>query len=240
MEETRISLQDKLETLEQQVKETVQGAAEAATETVQTVKEAVQETVGTVKDTVQETVQSVRQTFDLRRQVEKHPWPMFIGATMVGFVSTRVLSRALDTTSQAGVPKTFAAMPSPGPSFLHRNGADNGVVAGSSAAAIPDKPGFLGKIAEHYSDELAKLKGLAIGALGNVVRETLTTGVSPALSQQIAEIVDNVTVKLGGQPIREPLLRPAAGTTPASTSARASYEHRYDKTEAMPVARLMP
>jgi ElaB/YqjD/DUF883 family membrane-anchored ribosome-binding protein len=89
--DTRASLQDKLETLEQQVTDTVQGAAEAASETVQTVKEAVQDTVEAVKSTVENTVESVKDTLSLSKQVEAHPWGMFIGAALVGYAGTRLL-----------------------------------------------------------------------------------------------------------------------------------------------------
>jgi phosphate uptake regulator len=63
MEETRASLSEKLETLEQQVVGTVQDARAAVTDTVETVKEAVHETVETVKD-----------TFDIGAQMQRHPW----------------------------------------------------------------------------------------------------------------------------------------------------------------------
>ena len=102
MEETRTSLQEKLETLENQVKETVEEATEAVNETVQTVKEVVQGTVETVKESVEtvkgsveNTVETVKQTFDLRRQVCEHPWPMFLGAAAVGFVGGKLLDRFL-------------------------------------------------------------------------------------------------------------------------------------------------
>ena len=62
MEETRTSLTEKLETLEEQVAGTVQGATAAVSDTVETVKDSVEETVSTVKDTVQETVGTVKDT----------------------------------------------------------------------------------------------------------------------------------------------------------------------------------
>jgi len=93
MEETRSDLQTKLETLEQQVKDTVQEATEAVSDTVATVKETVKETVETVKETVEETVESVKETFNLTRQVQAHPWPAFACATLVGFVGSRLLLR---------------------------------------------------------------------------------------------------------------------------------------------------
>jgi hypothetical protein len=69
MQETRRDLAEKLETLEQQV-----------TDTVATVREAVQDTVGAVRD-----------SFDLPLQVRRHPWLM-VGASMaVGYAGARLL-----------------------------------------------------------------------------------------------------------------------------------------------------
>src|SRR4051794_2704569 len=84
MEETRTALQDKLESLEQHVSNTVQGASDAVTDTVDSVKSA-----------VQDTVDSVKESLSVRYQVERHPWTMFLGAALVGFVGARLLTRKL-------------------------------------------------------------------------------------------------------------------------------------------------
>src|ERR1700687_542184 len=63
IEETRQSLTEKLETLENQVMGTVQHA-----------RETVEETIGSVKSTVSETVDTVKRTFDLEYQVGQHPF----------------------------------------------------------------------------------------------------------------------------------------------------------------------
>src|ERR1700681_3970542 len=76
MEETRTSLTDKLETLENQVVETVQETTTAVADTVENVKEAVQETV------------------NLRHQVERHPWPMLGLSVATGYLAGRLFNRA--------------------------------------------------------------------------------------------------------------------------------------------------
>src|ERR1700730_10040165 len=65
IDETRSSLTEKLETLESQVRGTVQGA-----------RATVEETIEAVKGTVQDTVRSVKRTFDVNYQVEQPPWTM--------------------------------------------------------------------------------------------------------------------------------------------------------------------
>jgi len=207
MDETRSALQDKLETLEQQVKDTVQDATEAVSETVESVKDAVHETVGTVKDTVQDTVQSVKNTFDLPRQVEAHPWAMFLGAAAVGFIATRWLTRPASPAPAAIIPRTESISSPPSRNGGHEPG--NGVAASprqaatSQPASAPSKGSWF---ATHYSEELAKLKGLAVGTVGGLVRALLTSSVAPAMAEQIKDVVNGITVKMGGHLIEGPLL----------------------------------
>jgi ElaB/YqjD/DUF883 family membrane-anchored ribosome-binding protein len=208
MEETRTSLQDKLETLEQQVKETVQGATVAATETVQTVKDAVEETVETVKETVDQTVQSVKKTFDVRHQVHEHPWTMLLGAAAVGFVGGRLI---YGSEQAPALPLGFEGpgQVEPTPSKPHRNGK-------SHPPPPTDHAGFWSGVAGSYRDELAKVQGLAVGVAASVVREWLTSSAPPALAEQIAEIVDSFTAKLGGKPIHGSVFQTTPATPPAN------------------------
>jgi hypothetical protein len=241
MEQTRNDLQDKLETLEQHVTEKVQGAAEAAnetvlnvtetvnetvqsvTETVQSVKEALEETVGSVKETVQETVVSVKNTFDLRMQVANHPWPMFIGAAVVGYAGAHLLSRVLpqeheNATTPTAAPTVSKPTPQAGG---HRNGKSH------HRKAEPQS--LWHKLSEHYSGELAKLQGLAVGAVANVVREMLTSAAAPALAEQIREIVDGATTKLGGQPLHGSIFE----SVPAASSEKQEFATPTGPYEAM-------
>jgi len=224
MEETRSSLQDKLETLELQVKNTVQEATEAVAETVESVKEAVHETVETVKDTVQDTVQSVRQTFDLSQHVQDHPVAAFLGATAVGFIATRWLMSFEKTgTSKAPLRPAPAFTPPPP---LQRNGGH----AKSSTAAQASKEGWLSK---HYSKELSKIKGLAVGAVGGVVRDLLTSSVPPNMAEQIKEVVDGFTEKLGGQVIEGSIL-PAASERASGQTAEGKNGGSAEKKPYIP------
>jgi ElaB/YqjD/DUF883 family membrane-anchored ribosome-binding protein len=209
MADTRTALKDKLETLEQQVKDTVQGATDA----VETVKDTVKETVETVKETVEETVQSVKETFNLSKHVQEHPWPAFACATAVGFVGGRLLSRAGAEKGQA----MAAASPVPEPApALYRNGN-----AGAGAAPSPPSPrrGFWSWLGEHYKEELDKAKGLAIATVGGVIREMVTSDVSPEIGERIKEVIDGFTTKLGAQPIKGPILQPAPRPSAAMATA---------------------
>ena len=100
MTETRTALTEKLETLEEEVASKVKGTTETVAETVETVKEAVEGTVHTVKETVENTVETVKDTFDVNRQVERHPWMMFGGAVLLGFVGGRLVRQRFQELDQ--------------------------------------------------------------------------------------------------------------------------------------------
>jgi ElaB/YqjD/DUF883 family membrane-anchored ribosome-binding protein len=210
IEETRSALTEKLETLEQEVKETVKGATDAVVGTVQTVRQTVQDTVGTVKETVSDTVQTVKHTFDLRYQTEEHPWPMLAGSVAVGFVTGSLLphhDRMVRGMSRSGhVPRTFyqgdgARGPAPG---LH---VQPETVRQSFAAAPAAAPrhGPLSGLVEQFAPEIHKLKSLAVGAGAALVRDMLREAVPSNLAGQLTEVIDSVTQKLGGQPIQGPV-----------------------------------
>src|SRR5947207_10702413 len=93
MEAQRAALADKLETLENRIVQTVEGAREAVSETVQTVKDSVQCSVQTVRESVQSSVEAVKDTLDVRAQVERHPWAMVGGAAALGFAAGYLLNR---------------------------------------------------------------------------------------------------------------------------------------------------
>jgi ElaB/YqjD/DUF883 family membrane-anchored ribosome-binding protein len=220
MLETRASLAEKLETLEQQVVGTVQSATTAVTDTVESVKEAVQETVAMAKTSVHDTVEAVKDTFDISRQVREHPWLMMGGSVAVGFAGGYLLNRAASSANRAdlgGVPSLSSLGARSGP------GRDGGAALSRSeerssamAASASTRKGLLTDLGQTFEKELHQLKGLALGTLLSAVRDLVANSAPPQLGPQLAEIIDSATVKLGGQPIKGPLMdrcQHAAGTT---------------------------
>jgi ElaB/YqjD/DUF883 family membrane-anchored ribosome-binding protein len=201
MEETRTSLTEKLETLEQKVVDTVQGATSAVSDTVQNVKDSVQETVATVKDTVEGTVcavkesvaggvETVKEYVDIRGYVQEHPWLMTGGAVAVGYtlgclfparepMNTAELAKASDGPRHHDGPRS------------HRNGGHHVRKRAEAAAS------WLGD----FAPELQKLKGLALGTLLGSVREMVTQAMPGQLGEQVKQVIDKFTTKLGGQPL---------------------------------------
>jgi len=208
MQETRTALTEKLEALEQQVVETMQGAKDAVTETVDSVREAVHDTVDTVKDSMQDTVESVKEAFDLERQVERHPWAMVGGSVALGYLSGCLYNRVAECEGPSFAHKPEAAAPTP--SFTHRNGGSfqssggNGV--GTEASRPAEGPSLLTNLAGTFHSEIGMLKSLAIGAAMGLVRDLVAQRVPPQLSGQLTEVIDSMTTKLGGQPVRGPVL----------------------------------
>jgi len=187
MQETRASLTEKLETLEQKVVGTVENATTAVNETVDVIKETVHETVATVQDGVKGSVDSVKDFMDVPAHVERHPWLMLGGSVAVGYCLGTLL------TPRRPVAVAPAAT---GSSVLWPPAPSNGVVSQNRvpAAAAPAEPSM-------WASEVAKLKGLALGALFGTARELLASSMPPQMGEQLKDVVDSVTRKVGGQPL---------------------------------------
>lgn len=102
--DARTSMTEKLEVLEDRVRETLKDTRSAVEGIVENVKGTVDDTVGAVKETVDQakstvgslvenvkdtvgsTTTTVRQSFDVQHQVAQRPWLMFGGAILTGYV----------------------------------------------------------------------------------------------------------------------------------------------------------
>jgi len=221
MAETRVSLTDKIEKLEETLKENVETALHTATgtvenvtekveETVETVKEAVEGSVEAVKETVHETVETVKEAFNLRRHVQRHPWAMLGGAVMVGFLGGRLLGGAQRWRERRRQRRDEHLFPRPG-----TTAAQAPMPTSAPARAFEQEPerepeeqqsSWLGHFGETFGDELSKLKGLALGATFGALRDMLTASVPDQLKPQLSDVMNNFTDKLGGRVFEGPLL----------------------------------
>jgi ElaB/YqjD/DUF883 family membrane-anchored ribosome-binding protein len=104
IKDTRSAITEKLDILEARVRETVEGAQSSVEDIVETVKDMVDTTVEAVRhgvegaqstvegiaenirETVGDTVETVKRTLDVPHQVDQHPWLMFGGATLAGYL----------------------------------------------------------------------------------------------------------------------------------------------------------
>lgn len=200
MEETRSDLAEKLDTLEKEVVDTVHEATEAVSGTVENVKDAVQETVATVKGTVQDTVESIRETFDLKCQVQRHPWAMLGGSVAVGYFLGSMVNR-LTTSGTTEMPMSKLATRSDGRQreVAARETSEASALAGATSAIA----GAASSIFEALGPEIERLKGLAIGTALGAVRDTVAEALPPAIKGSVCDVLNRVTSKLGGEPVHD-------------------------------------
>jgi ElaB/YqjD/DUF883 family membrane-anchored ribosome-binding protein len=228
MEDTRTSLTDKLETLENKVSDTVQEATSAVSDTVASVKESIQDTVATVTDSVQDTVTTVKDTlhdgvesvksmFDIPHLVEQHPWAAVAGSIAVGFCLERTFGKRTTpmTEKMAEASAPIPAQPGqtgyegavfPGAAAMQsRQGRGHHSTNGGHAPrARHEKAAKKHSLLSALAPEIEQVKGLALGALFGLAREMIVKAVPPEMGERLKEIMDNVTQKLGGKPLEQP------------------------------------
>jgi ElaB/YqjD/DUF883 family membrane-anchored ribosome-binding protein len=184
---TRSAMADKLGALEDRVMGTVQSAQETVEDSIQLTKD---------------TVATVKRNFDIRYQVEQHPWAIVGGCFVVGLalggLYRRVRQRsrqapnrpAGNETSLRGSPSLFAAQ-------LRKDIFDTTAPPPRSHSMAANGSGFFGP----FQEEIDKLKGMAIGYVMGLARDSIKEAV-PQLASQIHDVMNSVTTKLGSRPVQ--------------------------------------
>jgi ElaB/YqjD/DUF883 family membrane-anchored ribosome-binding protein len=186
IEQTRSALTDKLETLETQVRGTVENA-----------RASVEETIQTLRSTVSETVESIKESLDLRQHVRRHPWLMLGGSIATGFVVGSYLERAANGQRVSSRPRGLTSV---------REDERERAAGPQAAAPVPPGPqaeprrGLLGWLLHEFDDEIDQVKQVAIGASMGLLRDYLRRNL-PQFEQQIGEVLDSATHKMGGKPM---------------------------------------
>jgi hypothetical protein len=201
----RSGLTRKIETLEREVFGTVRGTRDAVTETVQTVKDTVQSTVANVKDTITETVDAVKDTFNLPLQTQRHPWAVFGGSIGVGFLLGSSLPAKVGSQISTGLGNRMGNRIQSliAPTVAPTPPAGRGQRGGQE---VSEHRSFWSGLAEQFQPEFEKLKGIAIGAAANVIRDVLKKRVPEPLAPHVHGLVHDVSEKLGGEKIEGSLL----------------------------------
>jgi ElaB/YqjD/DUF883 family membrane-anchored ribosome-binding protein len=202
MDETRASMSEKMESLEQKVVDSAHDAANIVGQAVDNVKDAMHDTVENVKDAV-----------DLPLQVSRHPWAIVGGSIAVGFLGGYLLFRHAAPQPSANA-KSSPVVPD-GPRFTE---PANGVVKGARiseeafakkpaadvAPPASHQPSWLGRMHDRFGAEIETVKGLAIGAVMGVARDMITQSSSEKMKVALADVIDGITVKMGGEPLHAP------------------------------------
>jgi hypothetical protein len=192
MGQTRSALTEKLENLETKVFGTLDSAANTVNQTVHLVGSSVRESTENVRDTMRETVSSVRDAFDLSRQFHEHPWLLLGGSVVAGYVGGVVL----DNLEHGHMPSLSA------PIRAEQLLPESSEVRQRLEAAPPARRrgfGFLSELANAFAPELEKLKAAAVGMALGVIRDRINESVPPQVRENVNEVVDRITTKLGGQ-----------------------------------------
>ena len=185
---TRSDMADKLEALEDRVMGTVQSAHETVDDSIQMARD---------------TVATVKRNFDIKYQVEQHPWAVVGGCFFVGlalgglYLGVRRRSRrapnwpAADETRLVGSP------------YLHAEQPSNGRIAAAAPPPQPysmsaNRPGFFGR----FDEEIDKVKGMAVGYVMGLVRDSIKDAV-PQLASQIDDVMNSATTKMGSKPVQQ-------------------------------------
>jgi ElaB/YqjD/DUF883 family membrane-anchored ribosome-binding protein len=205
IDQTRADLTEKLETLESQVMGTVSSARENVQDTIDQVTSAVQGTVDQVTHTVQDTVDQVKQTFDLSYQIQARPWVLVGGSVVAGLLVGALVGRESRGVRRGAA---FTAPRAPYPPAEGRAAPEMEAPSYVAPRREPAGPSIFGSLWQQFQPELEKVKEMAIGYAAGAVRDMVKQSL-PAFGQQIDEMMNNVTTKLGGTPVREPVLSPS-------------------------------
>ena len=219
IEDTRSAMTEKLEMLEERVRETVEDAQSSVEEIVENVRDTVDTTVAAVKQTVEgaqasvedmvenvrgtvgETVATVRHTFDVHHQAEQHPWLMVSGSLLVGYLlgnrSGGSTSAALSTTDPRLAPASTTATAS----------------RASPAHSQPQQEMGSG-VRERFKDEIGIIEGAVIGAVVRTLGDKLKQALLPAASP-----VKSVMTKGDAQPSKRPVQTPVTSRTAINRGA---------------------
>jgi ElaB/YqjD/DUF883 family membrane-anchored ribosome-binding protein len=203
IDETRTALTEKLVTLEDQLRDKVEGARETVEETIENVKTSLRK-------------------FSPRHQVQQHPFVMVGAASAAGLLVGQVVqvrrAQAAEWTA-TGAPAQGAryAPERPVPqTSAYEDASDVGSFAPpdqgrwraeraayAPAPHRPRRPSVLAKLADTFSDELDMIKAMALAAALDTVRRVAKDSM-PKLGEQIDRVMDSAMTKVGADPEPEP------------------------------------
>jgi len=227
IEETRASMSEKLELLEERVRDTLEETKTAVDDIVENVKGTVDETVGAVKETVDgakatvenivenvkgtmdDTVTMVKQSFDIRYQVDQHPWLMLGASVITGSLLASFLhpgreargSSSYATRTQNG-PRVADTSRGTGLTAMYTVAGDEDFIesAEPSAQSQTQKRQSWGNALGLFQEEVVDvMKGAVIGTVMGTVREMIRQNM-PSIIAPFDKMVNNVSKKLGTEP----------------------------------------
>jgi ElaB/YqjD/DUF883 family membrane-anchored ribosome-binding protein len=205
-----------VEDMVKDAKATVGTTLAAVRQGVAGAQSSVEEIVEQVKDTIGETAATMQRTLDLPTQVEQHPWSMFGGAVLAGYL----LGSWSESHSAAGPTAV------PASEAVRRPGSPSAVPALTSAP--PPQPGLVGDVLEQLQDEMVTLKSAAVEALMSTLRAMVKQAI-PALAPHL----EHAKTRPGHQsqhPMQPPAARFRTAGNGSSSSVRPGEEQQQVQT----------
>ncbi|HXG17773.1 MAG TPA: hypothetical protein VNN62_01695 [Methylomirabilota bacterium] len=246
IEETRASMIEKLELLEERVRETVESAKSTVDDIMENVKETVDDTVGAVKgtvdeakstvenivenvkDTVNDTVTRVKHTFDLQYQMETRPWLMLGVSAAFGYLLGSLGARSAPPRETAG---RYAS----GAEALQRSGYYAAAAGAKPYSGYPtaDSPssrrsGFLGQFQEEFDMIKIAVMGAMMSSLRDMVKQSMPSG-----APQLEKAINSAATKLGAGPL-EGAERQTGRPAQSSQPGRDAEAHRQEPAPTKP------
>jgi ElaB/YqjD/DUF883 family membrane-anchored ribosome-binding protein len=207
------------------VRETVEVLKDAVQDTVQSVRDSVGDTVESVRDTFSLEKQMVNRPWTVLAISAGVGFaagylltpPARRRGTMPS-LSSPLQSRVAPPPLSSHGPEGFVqAQPSQAAAFsgyessgaahppTSSNGVDHGSREPQEPASASNGHGLFDTVAHAFEGEITALKGLALGALGGLVRDFVVPQIPATLKEKVHEIIDDFTTKLGGEPVRGPI-----------------------------------
>jgi ElaB/YqjD/DUF883 family membrane-anchored ribosome-binding protein len=209
MAQTRSSLSDKLERLEQRVFETAENTVGAVEDSAFTLKHCVQDSVQAVSSAVRDSWLAATSALDAHKQVEQYPWSCVAASVGAGFIAGCLVPEThLHTTPEAAL---RAERMRPGPSD-------------DIAQAERCRSGWLKSAIEPLRPEIHTLKELGVGMILGLVRDFVNEAAPESVRSGLIEVLNDVTRKVGGRPLPSPILTGFGNG--ASTGHRSAFAQR--------------
>lgn len=150
----------------------------------------VEQTVESARQSLHDTAESLRETFDVKDQFNKRPWLLVAGAASLGYIGSALLH---DGRPRRSVPNAV------------RTSKD-----------LAHARGIIARMAQQLTPEVVQLRGLALGALLGMVRDLATKTAPQRMERELVDVINGITVKMGGTPARDPAPGDASGANGTS------------------------
>jgi len=189
MDETRASLAEKIEELENKVLGTVHNATDTVASAVDGAKEvvaSVTEGAKSVVEKVSETVNAVKESLNVSRYVEEYPWVSVGVSVAAGFCAAQLLPGRSHSSSQEAPPASSGNYyPQP---------------ASTSTPPRREERSAIGSALKDIWNRVAgTVEELAVGTLMSGLKGLVSQGLPKEWQGELTRVLDETTTRLGGK-----------------------------------------